>query len=223
MRRINRFSCASSSTIRAACSVQLHYNYHRTYDPNTGRYLESDPIGINGGMNTYGYALQNPLYWIDPIGLTVTCVYDSSSGRLTCTDDTTGQQSVDEICYSGAPNAVNDPSQQDVPFVGPIPIGDYLIGTGVGNRGTGPQSLPLTLAPNNTLFPSTRDPNSFLVHGDNSQGNQSASQGCVICSRGTRDTINAAGGGSLNVRTRAPRTPSPSGPSDSPDRSPRGF
>lgn len=44
------------------------YNYFRTYDPRTGRYLESDPIGIEGGLNTYGYALQNPLRYTDPTG-----------------------------------------------------------------------------------------------------------------------------------------------------------
>lgn len=146
-------------------------------------------------MNTYGYALQNPLYWIDPLGLTVSCTYNQSTGQLTCTDDTSNQQTVNEQCYSGAPGAVNDGSQQNTPNVGPIPLGDYDIGNGVNNRGTGPQSLPLTPTANNNQFPNTRDPNSFLMHGDNSQGNQSASQGCIICSRNTRNTIDAAGGG----------------------------
>lgn len=45
------------------------YNYFRYYDPSTGRYLTSDPVGLDGGMNTYLYANANPLYWIDPLGL----------------------------------------------------------------------------------------------------------------------------------------------------------
>ncbi len=46
-----------------------HYNYFRDYDPSLGRYIESDPVGLKGGLNTFAYVDSNPLFHSDALGL----------------------------------------------------------------------------------------------------------------------------------------------------------
>jgi RHS repeat-associated protein len=46
-----------------------YYNYFRDYDPSTGRYTQSDPIGLQGGLNLYNYTFSGPSRWIDALGL----------------------------------------------------------------------------------------------------------------------------------------------------------
>ena len=47
----------------------LHYNYFRDYEPSTGRYVESDPIGLEGGIVSYAYSRSRSLTIWDPLGL----------------------------------------------------------------------------------------------------------------------------------------------------------
>jgi RHS repeat-associated protein len=47
----------------------LFYNRYRYYDPAGGRYITQDPIGLAGGVNLYGYVGGEPLFYVDPLGL----------------------------------------------------------------------------------------------------------------------------------------------------------
>jgi RHS repeat-associated protein len=100
----------------------LYYNYFRDYDPQMGRYIESDPLGLAAGVNTYGYANNNPLTFADPTGLS-TAVADRGAGVLTVTfnDGTTvtypvGNNTINPV---GNPNTVNSN--------GPAPAGTFPV------------------------------------------------------------------------------------------------
>ncbi|TBN31866.1 RHS repeat-associated core domain-containing protein, partial [Pseudomonas sp. BGI-2] len=70
-----------------------HYNRHRYYDPEIGRYLTPDPVKLAGGLNQYQYT-PNPTGWVDPLGLSGNCPPPNKPG-CQAPDDTTGVK-VDE-------------------------------------------------------------------------------------------------------------------------------
>lgn len=80
--------------------TNLHYNYYRDYDPSIGRYGQSDPIGLAGGLNTYGYGNQSPLMYIDPKGQSSICVVGVTPQDL-CYEECFWAEI--QTCLTGAP------------------------------------------------------------------------------------------------------------------------
>jgi RHS repeat-associated protein len=77
---------------RWAASGRRDYNYFRDYDSGTGRYAESDPLGLFAGVSTYAYAWANPLSFADPFGL-------SAADAIAITKSI--EQSIDQMVKDG--------------------------------------------------------------------------------------------------------------------------
>lgn len=114
--------------------------------------------------------------------------YEQVSGKLRDEDD-----NVIGIGYSGAGDGKNNPLMEHVVDVGPIPCGTYTIkGPPFNTPSHGP--FVLKLVPDTTtrarIMEYGRDPDSFLFHGDSISHPGTASQGCLIQDRQTRETVN---------------------------------
>ena len=60
-------------------ATQLYYFRNRWYEPETGRWLSPDPIGISGGLNLYAFCGNDPVNFVDPMGLDLWIVQDANS------------------------------------------------------------------------------------------------------------------------------------------------
>ena len=103
-----------------------HYNYFRDYDPGIGRYVQSDPIGLRGGTNTYLYALANPIRRFDSNGLTSITV-DISHGMMLVDPEMPGRHPYFVPITSGRGQCMNDSKCSSKTNEGPTPPGPYVI------------------------------------------------------------------------------------------------
>lgn len=91
---------------------QNDYNYFRDYDPQVGRFAESDPIGLRGGINTYAYTNSSPIGRADPNGL-----------------DSVPLQSLVHPPVPGIPTVICDGYGSPIPQIPPLnPITDKCVG-----------------------------------------------------------------------------------------------
>lgn len=167
----------------------FYYMKARYYDPEVGRFISEDPLGFEGGdVNLYAYVRNLPTMFIDPLGLD--WIYEQSTGQLSHQPAASlggGPPAPIAVGYSGHGPGLNNPSMQAVPNVGPIPQGTWTIGPQQDNRTASGRNLSASMRL--TPEPGVTSRAGFLIHGDNTRGDQSASEGCIILNRSTRDLI----------------------------------
>ena len=84
-----------------------NYNYFRDYDPGIGRYVESDPLGLTPGPNTYAYVGSTPLVYIDSTGQVRAAIGEIDKGINTVVCNGRG----------GVEVLLDDPMNSDVPCI----------------------------------------------------------------------------------------------------------
>ena len=169
----------------------------------SGPFTQRDPIGLAGGVNQYGYVGGDPVNNSDPFGLcaaasgadttaALDCTYSQSSGALSC-KDAKGDEVVSETGYSGRGPHKNNSASEAIRNWGPIPRGTYSIGATTTTRG------PFTIVLTPTSSTDTFGRSAFRIHGDSRRNPGTASEGCVIVGRSSRERSSNSRGSTLRV------------------------
>jgi RHS repeat-associated protein len=168
--------------------TSLHYNYHRYYHSDIGRYMKVDPLtkgyDISRQEHTYSYTMNNPIAFIDPLGLMARCTFIYSSanfvsemgyqGTLICKFDNESRDpkccgTISAIAYTGKGDKRRFTSQEG----GPIPTGMWHIAN-IGSQAHRPGQAWLLARKGVKKYPN-RDYDDFLIHPWGSLG----SYGCI--------------------------------------------
>ena len=171
----------------------------RYYEASTGRFLQEDPILLpmptfsgsqnmsdSQSLNLYTYVGNRPLYYTDPLGLR--WEYSQRTGILWYVNDITGRRTYIGEGFAGGGEGLNNPALQNVPFTGPIPRGDWIIGPGYNSAHLGPLTMDLT-----TWWAETFGRNLFRIHGG------TRSEGCMLMGPNIRQRVNRSGDRNLRV------------------------
>ena len=175
-----------------------YYNWNRWYLPGVGRYLEPDPIALRGGKNGrygpdwYGYAVANPLKYVDPAGLYY-CTYSVSTHTMACvpTDDShPGTGFFSDQFVSGnndIPGCQNNSACASFSDIGPAPQGFWSIDPPHWDGEHYRRDLIPVLLPDQNTWVRY----GIQIHGCGSLTAPHCSTGCISTTRDNFDTLNA--------------------------------
>ncbi|PMY61225.1 MULTISPECIES: RHS repeat-associated core domain-containing protein, partial [unclassified Pseudomonas] len=142
----------------------LHYNRHRYYNPDLGRYLTPDPVKLAGGINGYQY-VPNPTGWVDQLGLS-TCPGADGCTPHQRTETSHGQAKVDE----GAPSLPSSDIKREYLFRGDLREPDEIFERGFESRGASTDLFLHTLnnaSPPSNFVPTSTSRKQALVFASN--------------------------------------------------------
>jgi len=152
--------------------TQLNFYRARYYDDSVGRFVNEDPSEFEGDNDFYAYVRNNPVVWIDPLGL-VQCTYDIAAHHLHCVSNDGNQNYDTSRARSGRGMCMNNMACVQKTNQGPIPPGRYGMGPMGGTPN--PHKVPrVWLTPLSGTI--TFDRKYFEVH----QGNDNSSAGCIV-------------------------------------------